>query len=163
MRRLSVLLALVITVCVETPAIAGSIFKTEPSTEAEKVVGKVLETLAAKDASGDARGAADLFTEDGVAKYFFGLQNEPKTAEGRMKVYIVRSGANVSNREYRDVTIMKIEGDKAEASGSYRAQGTAFGFKFVRTANIHWMLRREPDGQWRIHLEEWSNPELTRQ
>ena len=66
------------------------------ATEDETAVAKVLETFAAKAAERDSRGMANLFVEDGVMKYFYGTVNEPKIAEGRMKIYIVFSFGNVT-------------------------------------------------------------------
>lgn len=161
MKKLAVSFALM-AVFVAAPAFAASIFKVEPATEAEREVGKVLEAFATKHSAGDARGASELYTEDAVYKYFWGPWNEPKTAEGRMKIYIVYSAGNVTGVKYHDVSVTKVEGDKAEATGSYVLRATALGFNFRRTADRAWKLRRDTDGQWRIYLDETSNALLTR-
>ncbi len=161
MKKLGVLFA-VLALFVAGPAFAASVFKVEPATEAEKEVGKALEAFATKHSAGDARGASELYTEDAVYKYFYGTQNEPKTAEGRMKIYIVYSFGQVTGVKYHDMLIRKVDGDKAEATGSYVLRATAFGLNFRRSADRAWKLRRDTDGQWRIYLDETLNAVMTR-
>ena len=137
-------------------------YKQAPTTDDEKAVAQVFETLAAK-ATRDARGGSELYTQDAVIRWFSGTQNEPRVTEGRDKIYVLFSTALAQKFELRDLAI-KAEGDKAEATG--RTTVTFFigslNQNFVRQEERTWKLRREAEG-WRIYEQEARNSVLTRQ
>jgi hypothetical protein len=138
-------------------------YKQPPTTDDEKAIAQVFETLLAK-APTDAQAAAALYTQDAVIHWIqsvFGQENE-KVARGREGVsrFISARGSRIRSEEYRDVT-MSAAGDRAEASGqvSYLVEAIV-GRKGVQTFRIQeersWKLRRGPEG-WRIYEQEERN------
>ncbi len=113
-------LFMIVALLVAAPAFAA--------TEDEAAVAKILETFAAKAAVKDARGMAGLFTEDAVMNYFYGVSNEPKTAEGQMKIYIVFSFGSITSYKVENIKVTKVEGDLAEATGRVIVRNTAFSY-----------------------------------
>ncbi len=141
-------LSIIAVLLLAVPAFAGT-------AEDEAAVAKVLETFAAKAAVKDAHGMADLFTEDAVMNYFWGTINEPKKAEGRMKIYIVFSAGNVTSHKVEDVKITKTEGDLAEATGLVIVRASGFGMNFRRESEVTWQLKRI-NGSWLIYLYDFK-------
>ena len=135
-------------------------FKQPPTTDDEKAVAQVFETIAAK-ATRDARGVSELYTQDAVVRWFFGLQNEPRVTEGRDKIYILFSTATAQRFELRDL-IVKVQGDRAEATGRTSVTFFSFGLNWLRQEERIYKLRREPEG-WRIYHQEGQNSVLSRQ
>jgi len=132
------------------------------ATEDETAVAKVLETFAAKAAERDSRGMANLFVEDGVMKYFYGTVNEPKIAEGRMKIYIVFSFGNVTGYKVEDIKVTKVDGDSAQATGRVIVRATAFGANFRRESEVAWRLKRV-EGAWQISAYDFKLAPMIRE
>ncbi len=155
-------LSLIAILLVAVPAFAASIYKAEPSTDAEKAAGQVLELLDAKRRANDARGASELYSEKGVLKFYWGSQNELKVMEGRMSIYVALSSANVQGAELSDVVVKAVDDKTVEATGRMAIKIFAFGAKFLKTSEVTWKLRLE-DGKWLIALEEQSQAPTVRQ
>ena len=114
---------------------------------------QVLETLAARPAAGDARGASELYSENEVLKTCDAFQCELKTADSRLKVYITFSAAKIVKVEYKDVAVSKINGDVAEANGKISVYVDAFGIKWRKDSDVVWKLTRK-NGAWLIELDD---------
>lgn len=156
-----IVLFMIAAVLVPIPAFAGSIYKTEPTTEAEKAVGKVLEALDSKRRANDARGASELYSEKAVMKFYWGSQDELKVMEGRLKIYVALSSATLQKAELYDV-IIKVGGDSADATGRMKTYINAFGSSWLKEPEVKWQLRLE-NGQWLISSEEQSRVMAVRQ
>ncbi len=139
-----------------TPTIT---FKQPPTTDDEKAIAQVLETLAAKTMS-DARGAAELYTQGAVIHWYAGPQSTERVARGRERIYFLYSSTVTQSVEFTDITI-RITGERAEATGHVAlSTSRAFGRKgltnFVREEERTWKLHRESEG-WRIYQSDAQN------
>ena len=160
MKRFAVALTILL-LSVATQAYGATLtFKQVSTTDDEKAVAQVFEKMAAT-ALKDARGSAELYTQDAVIKWFFGPRNEERVTEGRDKIYVLFSTANVQKVDFRDIVI-KVEGDRAEATGQTSTTLYAAGLNWLRQEERIWKLRREPEG-WRIYYREARNSVMTRQ
>lgn len=152
------LLAVAAQAYAATPNIA---YKRPPTTDDEKAVAQVVETLFAK-AHTDARAAAELYTQEAVIRWLFGPQNEKRVTQGRERIYgFISTGAGrIRSEEYRDLTI-NVAGDRAEAEGQVLyLTDVVVGRKGLQVLRVQeersWKLRRDPEG-WRIYDQETRN------
>ncbi len=148
-------LFIIAALLVAIPASAVSIYKVEPTTDAEKAVGAVLEQLHAKRSANDARGASELYAQNAVMKFYWGSTNELKVAEGRMRIYIALSSAAIQKAELSDVTVKIISGQEAEATGHVKIHISAFGNNYLKEPEVKWQLIGDND-KWSILREEHS-------
>ena len=107
MKKRIVILLISLAFFAPLPAMAASVFKSEPATPEGKEVMKTFEQFVAVRLAGNARGASEFYTEDAVIKYHFGFQNEVKTAEGRNAIYALFSVASLQTSEYTDTRLSK--------------------------------------------------------
>ncbi len=162
MKKTILLLSISLAFFAPLPAMAASIFKSEPATPEGKEVMKAFEQFVALRLAGDARGASEFYTEDAAIKYHFGFQNEVKMAEGRNAIYILFSGASRQTAEYTDYEVVKAEGDQAEVIGRLRASFIGpNAWTLVRDSKVLSKLRKS-GGQWRIYYSEVLESTLTR-
>lgn len=142
-------------------AFAGSIYKTEPATEAEKAAGKVLEALHERRKANNARGASELYAEKAIYKFHWGSQNELHVKEGRMSIYVALSGATLQGAELSDVTVKVVDDKTVKATGCMLIKIFAFGAKFLKNPEVKWKLCLED--KWQICYEEHSQAPAVRQ